>query len=353
MSETGRTFGGRIGKFTKLASDEKHALLISCIVGAVVYGINAVLPHPLFEPLVASMLAGLIIRAVAGERVRLGNATVAASTILIPPGILLYGAGNLNFLHMPGVSVSVMLMLLVVASVFVCVIMAVGKLLGQRDRISYLTAAGSAICGASAIAITAPAVDADSDDISISLIAITLVSIIGLYTLFPLVAITMDFTSTAYAIMSGSLMHFTGFVKQATSDIPHLRGDMTQAQLNSLALSVKSLRYTGLLILIPLFSSLARRRVHIPWYLWGYVAAGTIASLVYWADAKLYATCRSSCVIPAYSVLWSIAMAAIGLGTDVRRLLSDHGVHAFVMAFAGFVAALAVFLFWASAAGLA
>jgi|GEM_PF-534052 len=348
-----RSAGCKISVITALASDEKHTLLISCITGAAVYGVNAALAYPLFEPLVVSMLAGIVIRAILGGRARLGNATLAASSILIPPGILLYGAANLNFLKMPGVSASVMLMLAAVATVFVGVIMMTGKLLGQRSRITYLTAAGSAICGASAIAITAPAVDADSDDISISLVAITLVSIIGLYTVFPLVAVLLNFTSSAYAVMAGSLMHFTGFVKQAASNILHLSGGMTQAQLDSLALSVKSLRYIGLLALIPLFSSLARKRAHIPWYLWGYVAAGTAATLLFWSDAKLYAVCRSSCVIPAYTVMWSVAMAAIGLGTDVRRLLSDHGVHAFVMALAGFIAALAVFLCWALLTGLA
>ena len=63
----------------------------------------------------------------------------------------------------------------------------IGKLLKIDDKVSNLISSGTAICGGSAIAAVAPVIDADSEEISVSLGTVFILNSIALFVFLPLI----------------------------------------------------------------------------------------------------------------------------------------------------------------------
>ena len=318
-------------------------LLPAALIGAVAYGISVMSRSPILDPLVLALVAGVALRTTVGRHTPRAAGFAAAPRVCLPIGITFYAVKNLNFAAYAEVRPTAMILAALIVFVYFATILILGRRLGQRDRISYLTAAGSAICGASAIAITSPAVDADSDDVSVSLLAVTTAALVALFTLLPFVATTVGMTDQSYGLLSGSVLQMTGFVKAAVMNLPFLQRQLGDQELASLALSVKAARYLGLLIAIPLFASLTQKRLYIPWTLWLFIGAGLVGTAVCVTQRNFYNTTLIPMVKPLYGLSWSIAMAAIGLNADARELLSNNGAKALVMAFAGCAIAMMTF----------
>lgn len=170
-----------------------------------------------------------------------------------------------------------------------------------------------------------------------------LAAVVGTFLVFPFLAILFDITNGTYGLLSGSILQFVGFVKVAVKSMPPLTEVIPAKELLPFAISVKTARYLGLLIAIPLFASLKRKKIFIPWFLWAFLGAGLIGTWLYMVNETFYTEILIPFIGPIYSISWSIAMAAVGLNADVKQLLSNNGTKAIIMAFAGFVAATATF----------
>ena len=110
-------------------------------------------------------------------------------------------------------------------------------------------------------------------------------------------------------------------------------------EVKSAAMSVKAVRYVGLLFLIPFFASIVKGKFYIPWFLYAFLGAGLIFTALPGLAEVLGPVFK---VI--LTVLWSIAMGAIGLNANMRGLFSKDGLRAFAVAFISFMLAIGVFL---------
>jgi len=317
-------------------------LLLSFLLGLSAYFLKIYIKSGLLDPLLVAMLFGILINIVLRRRWSLSFST--APLTLIPIGIVFYGMKNLNFVEFSMVNPYVMALLGVIMLTYFGVIFLLGKLLNQRKKITYLTATGSAICGASAIAITSSVIEADPDDVSVSLLSVFAAAMFGLFLLLPFLTLLFGFDNKLYALFSASVLQFTGFVKVSLQTLPFLKEVISMNEAIDLALSVKAVRYLGLLIAIPLFASLTKKKFILPWYLWAFLGAGILGSYIYATNETLYKNTLIPIVKPIYTVLWASAMAAIGLNTDIEKLLGSNGIRALVMSFLGFFTATVVFI---------
>jgi len=98
--------------------------------------------------------------------------------------------------------------------------LAVGILLGKLFKVdkvtAYLVAAGTAICGGSAIAATAPVASAKEEQISISLAVVFVLNAIALF-IFPPIGHLLDLSQTQFGIWSAIAIHDTSSVVGAAS----------------------------------------------------------------------------------------------------------------------------------------
>ncbi len=320
-----------------------RGLSISFLIGLTAYSINKFTKTAIADPLVIALVLGILVRIVLKDIEKLEISFEFSPKVFIPIGIIFYALNNLNFLKVARVDPNIFSFLGSIVFIYFAIILVLGIFLKQKDEITYLTATGSAICGASAIVITSPAIKADADDISISILAVTLVGLVGLFIVIPLSATYFGISNQTYSILSGSVLQLTGFVKAAIENIPSLKMKVPPNEMTNIAISIKAAKYMVLLISIPLFSSLIRDKFYIPWFLWAFLIAGIFGTWVYAVNEAFYEIIMIPAIKPIYKILWSVAMAAVGLNMDVKKIFSKNGMKALIMAAAGFIAATAVF----------
>ncbi len=318
-------------------------LVLAIVIGVSSYLISKYSKNDLADALLIAMFLGLIVNFLLGEKKKLSSGFILLPMRFIPLGVVFYGLKSLNFVKYSKVNPYISVLLLILILVYYVTVLMLGRLLKQKSQITYLTATGSAICGASAIAMTAPVIESDSDDVSISLLSVAIAGIFGVFMWLPFLSVLLKLNNHLYALFSAAVLQFTGFVKFAVVNTPPLTTVIPAKNALDFALSVKAIRYLGLLIAVPLFATLKKKKLTLPWYLWAFLGAGVVGSIIYARDNTFYDK-----MMPAaggiYNILWATAMGAIGLNMNVKKLLSNEGIKALIMAIGGFVAASAVFL---------
>lgn len=92
----------------------------------------------------------------------------------------------------------------------------VGKLLKVNDKTSTLISSGTAICGGSAIAAVAPAINAESDEITVSLGTVFVLNSIALF-VFPIVGHALGLSQNQFGVWAAIAIHDTSSVVGAAA----------------------------------------------------------------------------------------------------------------------------------------
>ncbi len=108
--------------------------------------------------------------------------------------------------------------LFTVATIFGTLILGwlVGKLLKVNDKTSALISSGTAICGGSAIAAVAPAIDADAEEISVSLAIVFILNSVALI-IFPIIGHSLNLSENQFGIWAAIAIHDTSSVVGASA----------------------------------------------------------------------------------------------------------------------------------------
>ncbi len=191
---------------------------------------------------------------------------------------------------------------------------AMGRAAGLPKKMALLIASGNSICGNSAIAAVASVIGAKPRDVA-SAIAFTAVLGVGVVLLLPLAAALIGLDAHGYGIVAGLTVYAVPQVLAAT------------APAGALAVQIGTMvKLTRVLLLGPLvlvLSVMHGRGEHgrlpplgrlVPWFIVGFVALALARSLGLIPDAWVPWIAYSA------TVLTVLAMAALGLGVDVRAI---------------------------------
>lgn len=135
--------------------------------------------------------------------------------MLLQTSVILLGFGmNLKSIYEAGKDG----ILLTIATIFGTLALgyAIGKVLKVRGRISALISTGTAICGGSAIAAAAPGIEAEPEQISISLGTVFVLNAIALF-LFPFIGHQLNLSQHQFGIWSAIAIHDTSSVVGAAA----------------------------------------------------------------------------------------------------------------------------------------
>ncbi len=236
--------------------------------------------------------------------------------------------------------------------IIVCMIsvLIVIKLLIKRlkipTRLAYLISIGSTVCGTTAIMATAPVIKANKNEVSYAIANITLFGILSML-IYPYFA-NFYFNSEPLLIglFLGTSIHETSQVAAA--------GLIYEQQFNSpetlnIATVTKLIRNTFLIIMIPLFALLYNRgQVKeksysllsiFPYFVLGFVVMIILRNIGDQIFALNLNWINTIEIIKFSSkVLLTMAMAAIGLSTDLKDI-KNMGYKPFIV---GFIAMLTV-----------
>src|SRR3954451_22716563 len=280
--------------------------------------------HPYLEGLVVAILLGMAVRTVwnPGEQWRAGI-RFSAGTILEIAVVLLGASLDLRSVLAAGSG-----LLLGIAGVVALPLLAsygVGRAAGLSRRMAVLVACGNSICGNSAIAAGAPIIAATGREVA-SAIAFTAFLGVVIVLALPLLIPLLGLSPTQYGVLAGLTIYAVPQVLAATAPLGSL-----SMQTGTL---VKLLRVLMLGPLVLLLSLAVRRKPgrggdaagtaaspkpwrlgrYLPWFITGFLLLAALNSLGV-LPAALLGTLRWTA-----ASLTAIAMAALGLGVDVRAL---------------------------------
>lgn len=298
--------------------------------------------HPLVpsEPIVALVL-GMVLGQVPVAHRLLASGAKRASKAAIPFAIVLIGFGldarplleSGSILSALGVTVALMAVAFLGAAIG-------ARAAGVGGRTAVLLGAGTAVCGNSAIMAVAPAISPDDEELGLSLGVINLLGVVMLFALPPFAA-SIGIDGAEGGRLAGLTVHA---VPQAIAT-----GGVFGAEAEAQAALYKLLRVALLVPVVVLVSAFARRRgvggegrakggVPLFVILFVLAAAARAAGLVDFDVAGAAAHERAKW---AGRFALGVALAAIGLGLDVRALVrvGPRVLLAAVVAVAAMVAA--------------
>ncbi len=149
-------------------------------------------------------------------------------------------------------------------AVSITAVMSIGLALGYFIRVSkkssFLIAAGTAICGGSAIAAVGPIAEASEEEMAISLGTVFILNSIALF-LFPLIGLAFHMSQSQFGLWSALAIHDTSSVVGAT------------AKYGAVALAVgTTVKLTRALWIVPLsiataFTLKSKARIQWPWFI--------------------------------------------------------------------------------------
>lgn len=270
--------------------------------------------HPSFDSLVISILFGMLAANFIRDFSLFEKGIGTVLKIALPIGISLYGA-QLKFSGSGqnlwwGIGIFIL---------FFSVAYLIGKGINLSKNTNLLIATGLSICGASAIAIVSPMVQAKKEETSISVIVVLVVGLIGML-FYPLLTDLLLVSKDEFGFLCGATLPMLGQVK-ATA----LSGG-TDALV--FATNLKLVRISCL-ILIPVIIILIsgkKRLTPVPWFI--------VLFILIAIAVNMFTELRP--VIPAAELIskffLTATLAAIGLSVDFNAI-TDEGTRPLISAF--------------------
>lgn len=288
---------------------------------------------------VIAILTGMILTLLIKDKSSLSEGIGFTSKKILQYAVILLGFG-LNLTTIAKVGLTSLPIILFTISTSLLVAYAMQKLLKIPARISILIGVGSSICGGSAIAATAPVIDADDDEIAQAISVIFLFNVIAAI-IFPTLGSILGLSNSGFGLFAGTAINDTSSVTAAASTWDTLHG--TNGTVLAYATIVKLTR-TLAIIPITLVLSLLRIRNEkkknntsqtkvsiikiFPMFILYFIVASIITTIItsFCSGAPLVAAESSFTFLKQLSKFFIVmAMSAIGLNTNIMKLLKKGG----------------------------
>lgn len=208
------------------------------------------------------------------------------------------------------------------------------KVLKLNSNTACLIGVGSSICGGSAIAATAPVIEADEKEVAQSISVIFLFNVLAAL-VFPTIGKAIGLGTEGFAVFAGTAVNDTSSVTAAAATAESLygvEGILSSAVTVKLVRTVAIIPITLVLALLRAKKEATRGKVSVkkifPWFILYFIAASVITTVavflpenisnIYYGDFVPFAKKLSKFFI-------AMAMAAIGLNTNVTELIKKGG----------------------------
>lgn len=290
---------------------------------------------PIIGGAVIAIIAGMIITLFLKDKSAFEPGIKFTSKKILQWAVVLLGFGmNLTVILETGKQSLPIIVSTIATSLVISYIL--HKAMNIPSKISTLVGVGSSICGGSAIAATAPVIDADDEEVAQAISVIFFFNVLAAL-IFPtfgkLIGFATD-TGEAFGIFAGTAVNDTSSVTAAASTWDSMWG-LGSATLDT-AVTVKLTR-TLAIIPITLVLALIRTRREkkgaeagkkvslkqiFPFFILYFVAASVIttAAVSLGADAAVFSPVKE---LSKFFIV--LAMAAIGLNTDIIKLVKTGG----------------------------
>lgn len=208
-----------------------------------------------------------------------------------------------------------------------------GRVLGVDRKLSELIAAGTSICGASAVIATNTVTGAHDEDVAYAVACVTVFGSLAMFA-YPLLPSLLHLTPHAYGLWAGASIHEIAQVVAAA-----FQDGRNAGEFGTIAKLSRVMMLAPVVILLGLMASRRAHRgghVHnqakapMPWFVLGFIALVGLNSII-----AIPAQTKGAIVLVT-TFLLSVALAAMGLETDIAKLRAK-GIRPLILGFAAFL----------------
>jgi uncharacterized integral membrane protein (TIGR00698 family) len=267
-----------------------------------------------FSPMILAILIGMVFRNVVGTPLAVRPGIAFSMKRLLRAAIVLLGF-QLTLTQIASVGTTGMLVVATtLAATFLFTVLA-GRVLGVDRKLTELIAAGTSICGASAIVAANTVTEAHDEDVAYAVACVTIFGSIAMFA-YPLLSRALHLDSQAYGLWSGASIHEIAQVVAAAFQNGQRAGEIgTMVKLARVMLLAPVVFALSLKTRLAADGAPVRSaRRPVPWFVLGFLALVCVNSVVdIPADAR-------KMIVMLTSFLLSVALAAMGLETDISRL---------------------------------
>lgn len=307
-------------------------------VAGLAYGFRTLPGVHDFSPMIIAIALGILIRNTVGTHVALTAGIGFSMRRLLRLAIILLGV-QLTFGQVAETGVrGVAIILAAVGSTFLFTL-GIGRLIGADPRLTRLIAAGTSICGASAVAAANSVVDAHDEDVAYAVACVTVFGSIAMFA-YPLLQGMLDLAPRDYGLWAGSSIHEIAQVVAATFAVGREAGDFGTVAKLTRVMTLAPMVFAMAAFLPSLGDATSERpKAPLPWFVLGFIALVAVNSVV----SIPVAVKADTSVVSTF--LLTMALAAMGLETSVGKLKAKGMKPALTGAFASlFIACLTLIL---------
>ena len=292
---------------------------------------------PIIGGAVISIIAGMIVTMFIKDKSKLDAGIKFTSKKILQWAVILLGFGlNLGVILQTGKQSLPIIISTIATSLIIAFVLQ--KVMHIPTKIATLVGVGSSICGGSAVAATAPVIDADDEEVAQAISVIFFFNVVAAI-IFPAFGNMLGFTHTdgnAFGIFAGTAINDTSSVTAAASTWD------TMWNLGSETLDTAvTVKLTRTLAIIPITLVLALVRAHnekknnsgtgensfsfkraFPMFIVWFVVASLITTVAvnFGVPSSFFSPLKT---LSKFFIV--LAMAAIGLNTDLVKLIKTGG----------------------------
>lgn len=274
---------------------------------------------------VFAILAGMVITQLIKEKSKFKAGITFTSKKILQYAVILLGFGmNLSDILSKGSQSLPIIISTISTSLIISFVMF--KLMKMPSKISTLVGVGSSICGGSAIAATAPVIEASDEEIAQSISVIFLFNIVAAL-IFPALGSILGLSNEGFSIFAGSAINDTSSVTAAASawDGIHASNTLDRATIVKLTRTLAIIPITLVLAIYrskkakdDAQSTFSFKKV-FPFFILFFILASVITT-VFNLSVEVTAPLKE---LSKFFII--MAMSAIGLNTNIIHLIKTGG----------------------------
>ena len=288
---------------------------------------------PIIGGAVTAIIVGMIVTLFIKDKSKLEAGIKYTSKKILQWAVVLLGFGmNLNVIFQTGVQSLPIIICTIAASLLIAFVLQ--RAMHMPSKIATLIGVGSSICGGSAIAATAPVIDAGDEEVAQSISVIFFFNVLAAL-IFPAFGSLIGFDTAsgeAFGIFAGTAVNDTSSVTAAASTWDAMWG--LGSETLDKAVTVKLTRTLAIIPITLVLAFIRTRKANgtdgkkvsfkkiFPFFILYFIGASVITTVAVslGADAAVFSPVKE---LSKFFIV--LAMSAIGINTDIVKLVKTGG----------------------------
>ncbi len=288
---------------------------------------------PIIGGAVTAIIVGMIVTLFIKDKSKLEAGIKFTSKKILQWAVVLLGFGmNLNVIFQTGVQSLPIIICTIAASLLIAFVLQ--RAMHMPSKIATLIGVGSSICGGSAIAATAPVIDAGDEEVAQSISVIFFFNVLAAL-IFPAFGSLIGFDTAsgeAFGIFAGTAVNDTSSVTAAASTWDAMWG--LGSETLDKAVTVKLTRTLAIIPITLVLAFIRTRKANgtdgkkvsfkkiFPFFILYFIGASVITTVAVslGTDAAVFSPVKE---LSKFFIV--LAMSAIGINTDIVKLVKTGG----------------------------